>query len=73
VEPPVVQVSDDGGLGWLITRVRVRRTDTGHDGGPRELGFVSAGIETFEKRDGAWVRTANVSTFSEIMRRPRRG
>ena len=57
-EPPVVRVSDDGSMGWVLSRMRVRRVDDG-----KESGFVYAGIMTYEKRDGRWVRVGNASTF----------
>jgi hypothetical protein len=60
VEPPIVRVSDDGTLAWMIVRVRVRRTK-----GDRELRFTYAGIETYEKRDGRWVKVVEVGTFQE--------
>jgi hypothetical protein len=63
VEPPIVRVSDDGSMGWVITRVRVRRTQKDATGAGKEASFVYAGIMTYEKRDGRWVRVANVSTF----------
>ena len=58
LEPPIVHVSNDGNSGWLITRIRSRRTQAG-----KEQEFVYAGIMTYEKRDGKWIRSANVSTF----------
>lgn len=58
LEPPVVRVSDDGSMGWVISRVKVRRTQGG-----QERGFVYAGGMIYEKREGQWVRVANVSTF----------
>jgi len=57
-EPPAVAVSDDGSMGWVISRTRVRRTQKG-----AERSFVYAGIMTYQKRDGVWIRVANVSTF----------
>ena len=57
-EAPVVMVSDDGSMGWVISRTRVRRTQNG-----AERSFVYAGIMTYQKRGGAWIRVANVSTF----------
>lgn len=60
VEPPIVRVSDDGTLAWMITHVRVRRTRD-----DRELRFNYAGIETYEKRDGRWVKVVEVGTFDE--------
>jgi hypothetical protein len=62
-EPPVVSVSRDGSMAWMITRVRVRRTQRDAAGTEREERFVYAGIMTYEKRAGRWVRVANVSTF----------
>lgn len=52
-------------LGWVISRVKVRRTQTLPDGSVEELRFVYAGIDAYEMREGAWVRTANASTFAE--------
>ena len=67
LEPPIVRVADDGSLGWVISRVKVRRTkrspEQGSDEAVGELRFVYAGIATYERRDGQWVRTANVATF----------
>lgn len=62
LEPPIVSVSDDASMGWMIVRTRVRRTV--HDGDTQEQQqFVYAGIMTYAKHDGVWVRVANVSTF----------
>ena len=63
LEPPIVRVSADGTLGWVITRLRVRRTQKDASGTAKETRFVYAGIMTYEKRAGVWVRVANVSTF----------
>jgi len=52
-------------MAWMIVRTRVRRT-TRLEGSEeeRETSFVYAGIMTYEKQDGQWVRVANVSTFA---------
>lgn len=65
LEPPVVRVSDDATLGWVISRRKVRRTKREDDGTTAEQEFIYAGINTYEKRGGVWVRVANVSTFAE--------
>jgi hypothetical protein len=65
VETPNVRLSDDASLAWVINRVRVRRTKARPDGSVEEQRFVYAGIDTYEMREGAWARTANVSTFTE--------
>ncbi len=63
IEPPIVRVSDDGTMGWIISRLRANRTEPDADGVPRSRAFVYAGIMLYEKRDGKWMRVANVSTF----------
>lgn len=63
LEPPIVRVSDDASMAWMIVRTRVRRTQTQGDGKEAERQFVYAGIMAYEKKAGRWVRVANVSTF----------
>ncbi|HMW01195.1 MAG TPA: hypothetical protein PKE58_13750, partial [Acidobacteriota bacterium] len=58
-----VRVSNDASLAWMIVRTRVRRTQKQADGSDKERSFVYAGIMTYEKKKGKWVRVANVSTF----------
>jgi hypothetical protein len=60
VTEPIVSVSADGTLGWVVVQVRAR----GVQGDAKEpLAFVSAWIELYEKRKGRWVRVGNVSNF----------
>ena len=63
LEPPIVRVSNDGSMGWIITRLKVRRTQKDLTGVEREQKFVYAGIMTYEKRNKKWIKVANVSTF----------
>jgi hypothetical protein len=62
LEPPIIRVSTDGTLGWMICRVKVRRSQPTSTGVERQE-FVYAGIHAYEKRDGEWMEVANVSTF----------
>jgi hypothetical protein len=61
--PPIVKVSADGSLGWVIAQVEARGDQTAEDGTVQPLEFVSAWIELYEKRDGRWLRVGNVSNF----------
>ena len=63
LEEPIINVSKDGSMAWMITRVRVRRVQKDSSGVEREQKFVYAGIMTYEKKGDKWVRVANVSTF----------
>jgi hypothetical protein len=61
--PPIVKVSSDGSLGWVIVQVEARGEQTTPSGAIQPLEFVSAWIELYEKKDGRWIRVGNVSNF----------
>ena len=58
---PVIRVSDDGTLGWVICQVQMAGTQRGEDGDAVPIGSVWAWIELYEKHDGAWRLIGNVS------------
>jgi hypothetical protein len=53
-----VKVADDASIAWMIFHLRVRRTQNAE-----VLDFEYAGIETYEKRAGRWVKTTETGTF----------
>lgn len=61
--PPIAKVSADGTLGWVVAQVEAKGEQTGPDGTPEPLEFVSAWVELYEKRDGRWAAVGNVSNF----------
>ncbi|HSY57952.1 MAG TPA: nuclear transport factor 2 family protein [Terriglobales bacterium] len=63
LEPPIVRVSPDGQMGWMIVLVRVAYTKTGADGKKSQDESVIAWMSAYEKRDGKWLHIANASTF----------
>jgi hypothetical protein len=63
LEEPIIRVSKDGSMAWMITRVKVQRFQKDASGKEKEEKFTYAGIMTYEKIDGKWMRVANVSTF----------
>jgi hypothetical protein len=66
LEPPIVRISGDASMAWMIVRTKVRRaTRVEGSDEAREIEFVYAGIMTYEKQDGRWARVANVSTFAQ--------
>ena len=61
---PIIKVSEDGTLGWIIVQVSaagVRFDDAGAVTGPLE--FVSAWVALCEKVDGEWKMVGNVSNL----------
>jgi hypothetical protein len=63
LEPPIVRVSNDASMAWMIVRTRVHRVQARSGGTATERRFVYAGIMVYEKKGGRWARVANVSTF----------
>jgi hypothetical protein len=61
--PPIVQVSADGSLGWVIAQVEAKGEQTAPDGTVETVEFVSSWIELYEKRGARWFRIGNVSNF----------
>jgi len=62
LESPIIQVSPDGRMGWMIVRVRIAYTNTDAGGAKTKEDTVMAWISVYEKRDGKWLLIANVST-----------
>jgi ketosteroid isomerase-like protein len=63
LEPPVVQVSPDGKIAWMLCRVKVKYVRTSPDGTKTPTEFVCAWLATYEKQGNRWLMTANASTF----------
>ena len=66
LEEPIVRISKDGSMAWMVTRVKVKRTQKDPAGKETETKFVYAGIMTYEKVDDRWMRVANASTFEPL-------
>ena len=62
--PPVVRVSRDGTMGWVIAQVEASGMQRSDPDRPEEpLSFICAWIELYEKREGRWAAVGNVSSF----------
>ena len=62
LEPPVIQVSPDGKMGWMAVRqkVTIRRQDA--QGSKVAEDTTMSWLSTYEKRDGKWLHVANATT-----------
>jgi hypothetical protein len=60
---PIVRVSGDGTLGWVIVQVEAEGVSRQEDGKQEPIHFISAWIELYEKKRGRWLRVGNVSNF----------
>lgn len=62
VSPPVVRISPDGQMGWMIVRVRIAYSGTDASGKPVKEDSVLAWMSTYEKMTGKWLMTAVTTT-----------
>jgi hypothetical protein len=62
---PIVHISDDGTLGWLIARVKISGTHELGDGAKENFDWTWAWIELYEKRNGRWYRIGDVSNLKK--------
>lgn len=63
LQVPHAEVSADGTMGWVISQMAATRTEPDGEGGTQTRSFTYAGIMTYEKSGGKWMKVANVSTF----------
>lgn len=60
---PIVRVSEDGTMAWLIAQVQIVGVQTVGDDERVPIESTWAWIELYEKRDGRWVRVGEVSSI----------
>jgi hypothetical protein len=65
LEPPVIQVSPDGKMGWMAVRLKVtiRRQDA--QGSKVAEDTTMSWLSAYEKRDGKWLHVANATTIEK--------
>ena len=63
LEPPLIKISSDGSMAWVVRRVEADREEPDGAGGRRRRQFISAFASTFEKLNGEWRMTTVTSTF----------
>ncbi|GAM97314.1 hypothetical protein U91I_00939 [alpha proteobacterium U9-1i] len=62
---PIVRVSDDCTLGWVMVQVEAQGARRDERGVATPFGFQSSWVELYERHDGAWRAVGNVSNFAE--------
>jgi hypothetical protein len=61
--PPIVVVSDDASVGWVIAQVRARGSQVTSSGASEPFEFESAWIELYERQGTTWKSVGNISNF----------
>jgi hypothetical protein len=61
IREPIVRISQDGTLGWLIAEVEISGSTARSENQPESFHDIWAWIEMYEKEEGAWRIVGNVS------------
>jgi hypothetical protein len=61
--PPLVKVSRDGSLGWVVAQVEARGFMVAPEGEHKPVQFEVAWIELYERRGKEWISIGNASSF----------
>jgi hypothetical protein len=62
IAPPLIRISADGRMAYVVVQKRVRLTAPDSAGVPRPEHVVFAWVEIYEKRDGKWTLSLVAST-----------
>ncbi|MEJ2747731.1 MAG: hypothetical protein P8183_07450, partial [Anaerolineae bacterium] len=60
LQPPVIQISQDGTMAWMINQIRLHYRSTDNE----ETDVTCAWLMVYEKQADGWVAVANASTFA---------
>jgi hypothetical protein len=63
LSPPVVHVSPDARMAWVIGQIQVRASQTRSDGTEREVSFRCAWVSIYERPEADWMQVVNASSF----------
>jgi Domain of unknown function (DUF4440) len=62
LQPPIVHVSPDGQMGWMIVRVKIAINRSDVTGKRATENAVMAWMSAYEKHEGKWQQVANATT-----------
>ncbi len=63
IEEPIIKISADGSMAWIIVKVKIAGTRTMEDDTERKLDFTCAWITLYNRENDRWIRQGEVSTF----------
>jgi hypothetical protein len=62
VRVPVIAVSNDGSLGWIVCEIEAEGLEVAPQGRGTRVAYAFSWIETANKREGRWLRNGNASS-----------
>lgn len=65
VNPPIIEISEDGKSAWLIGEVKVRGIQRKKDGTEEEIAFRSSWLSIYKKDKDKWQRVATSASVRD--------
>lgn len=63
IAPPVIHVSQDASMAWMIGHISVRATRIQPDGTEQDFSFRCAWVSIFEKSGNEWAQVVDAPSF----------
>jgi hypothetical protein len=63
ITAPIIHISTDASMAWVIGAIGVRATQEGSNGKERDFSFRCAWVSIYEKQDGQWAQVVDASSF----------
>ncbi|HLW01810.1 MAG TPA: DUF4440 domain-containing protein [Ktedonobacterales bacterium] len=60
---PIIHLSTDASMAWVIGAIHVRATQDGSDGQEQDFSFQCAFVSIYEKHEGEWAQVVDASSF----------
>lgn len=67
--PPIIHISPDGQMAWMVVRVKVKYDWADSTGKKSPEEYLSAWISVYEKQEEKWLHVANASTFGKLYKK----
>lgn len=64
ITSPIIHLSADASMAWVIGDIRVRASQDQSDGKERDFSFRCAWVSIYEKHEGEWAQVVDASTFT---------
>jgi hypothetical protein len=61
--PPIIHLSTDASMAWMIGDIRVRATQEVSDGKEQNFSFRCAWVSIYEKHEGEWAQVVDAPSF----------
>jgi hypothetical protein len=63
IAAPIIHISTDASMAWVIGEIRVRATQDVSDEKERDFSFRCAWVCIYEKQEGQWAQVVDASSF----------